>query len=128
MDHRGEISFCNELDLSPFKRFYKISSTKIGQVRAWQAHLCEEKVFMPLKGKIKIVAVPIVDIKSDHFGNSKEFILDANSPQLIHLPGGYANGFQFLDDVGELMIFSNFSLEESRNDDYRFEVSRFYRW
>lgn len=128
MDHRGGISFCNEFDFSPFKRFYKISSGKIGQVRAWQGHLYEEKVFLPLKGKIKIVGVPIFNLESENFGNPEEYLLDAKSPELIHLPGGYVNGFQFLDDDAEILVFSNFSLEESRNDDFRFEVSRFYRW
>lgn len=127
-DERGKLSFCNELDFFQFKRFYIISPKIRNQVRAWQAHLREEKVFLPLKGKIKIVAVPIFDIESDHFGISKEFILDATSPELIHLPGGYANGFQFLDAEAELMIFSNFNLEESKEDDFRFEASKFYHW
>jgi dTDP-4-dehydrorhamnose 3,5-epimerase-like enzyme len=113
-DDRGKLSFCNDLDFFQFKRFYIISPKSVGQVRAWQAHLLEEKVFLPLKGKIKIVVVPIVDIESDHFGDPKEFILDAKTPELIHLPGGFVNGFQFLDSDAELMIFSNFSLEESR--------------
>ncbi len=127
-DKRGELSFCNDLDFFRFKRFYIISPKYKNQIRAWQGHLKEEKLFIPLKGKIKLVTIPIVDIKSNNFGDPKEFILDAKSRALIHIPGAYANGFQFLDANSELMIFSNFDLEESQNDDFRLEESRFYLW
>ncbi|WP_373398907.1 hypothetical protein V8V91_04225 [Algoriphagus halophilus] len=54
--------------------------------------------------------------------------LDYESPQLVIVPGGYANGFQFLTKEGELLVFSDYLLEESQKDDYRFEKDLFYSW
>jgi dTDP-4-dehydrorhamnose 3,5-epimerase len=44
------------------------------------------------------------------------------------IPGGYANGFKALEDNSRLLAFSNLSLEESRQDDYRFEKNMWKNW
>jgi dTDP-4-dehydrorhamnose 3,5-epimerase len=79
-DHRGEISFCNDFDLSVFKRFYTISSAQPGQIRAWQGHRYEEKAFMVLKGEDKLVIIPVFDFHSVKVGTPKEFTLTSNYP------------------------------------------------
>ncbi|WP_373398909.1 WxcM-like domain-containing protein [Algoriphagus halophilus] len=45
-DSRGGLAFCNSFDLAPFKRFYIISPASLGQIRAWQAHKKEKKLFL----------------------------------------------------------------------------------
>lgn len=127
-DHRGAISFCNSFDLSNFKRFYIISPSTAGQVRAWQAHKAEEKVFFPISGKVKLVLVPILDWNSKKVGSPVVIDMDSDFPALIHVPPGFANGFQFLDLNAKLMVFSNFSLEESKEDDFRFDQQEFFDW
>ncbi|OOG67953.1 WxcM-like domain-containing protein [Algoriphagus sp. A40] len=127
-DSRGRLEYCNDFDLSGFKRFYMISPSESGQIRAWQAHKSEEKVFVPIYGKIKLVLVPILDWTSKEVGNPLVKILDCDVPALVHVPGGFANGFQFLDLNAKLMVFSNFSLKESKQDDFRFDSKEFFDW
>ena len=59
-DERGGMSFCNDFDFSLFKRYYIITPKYEGQIRAWQGHQREEKVFLILEGKIKLVVVPLI--------------------------------------------------------------------
>lgn len=128
IDNRGRIEFSNEFNFSPYKRFYLISPDHEGQVRAWQGHKFEEKAFLIISGKIKIVLIPALDLDRRIFGTAKEFILDESEPGIIYIPGGYLNGFQFLSPDSKLMVFSNFTLEESKGDDYRFDPLQFYDW
>ena len=81
-----------------------------------------------ISGKIKLVLIPVFDFESGGFGTPEERILDEENPELILVPGGFLNGFQFLTEESRLMVFSNFSLKESQNDDYRFEAIKFYKW
>lgn len=127
-DFRGKISFCNQLEDFLFKRFYMLFPAEEKQIRAWQGHLNEEKVFLPISGVIKVVLVPIIDLQNRKFGEPMVYLLDSAQPELLFVPGGYFNGFQFQSLEGQLMVFSNFSLEESKNDDVRFEKANFYAW
>ena len=127
-DSRGKIEFSNEFDFSEFKRFYLISPAYKNQIRAWQGHREEEKAFYAVSGKIKLVLIPVFDFESGGFGTPEERILDEENPELILVPGGFLNGFQFLTEESRLMVFSNFTLKESQYDDYRFEASKFYKW
>ena len=43
-DHRGNVEFFNELNLSDYKRFYTVTNPKIGTVRAWHGHKNEKKL------------------------------------------------------------------------------------
>ena len=127
-DERGELRYCNEFDLSSAKRFYSILFAEEDQVRAWQAHQVETKAIIPISGKAKIVLVEITDFDKGEKGQTFEFTLDASSPAVLLVPGGYANGLQSKSLDTSLMIFSNLSLEEARNDDFRFEKDLFYIW
>ena len=42
-DHRGTVSFTNELDLNKAVRTYKVTNKQIKTVRAWHGHKIEEK-------------------------------------------------------------------------------------
>ncbi|WP_051287273.1 WxcM-like domain-containing protein [Algoriphagus mannitolivorans] len=127
-DHRGQLDFCNEFVLNKFVRFYVISSEIQGQIRAWQGHKIEEKAFFPILGKTKVILVPVLDFEKRISLDPIEFILDSNTPEILVIPGGYANGFQFLTDESKLMVYSNLKLEESKNDDFRFNSNEFYAW
>ncbi len=127
-DDRGGLYFCNEFDLSTFQRFYIISPAHKSQIRAWQAHKMELKAFLPIAGRIKVVMLPVINFENYQVGTPLVKILDVDAPEIIFLPGGYANGFQFLTSNSKLMVFSNFSLEDSKRDDYRFDYKKFYDW
>jgi dTDP-4-dehydrorhamnose 3,5-epimerase-like enzyme len=127
-DHRGQLDFCNEFVLNEFMRFYMITTEVQGQIRAWQGHKVEKKAFLPIHGKTKIVLVPILDFEKKVSLDPIEFILDSNNPEILVVPGGYANGLKLLTNETKLMVYSNLKLEESKNDDFRFNSNEFYDW
>jgi dTDP-4-dehydrorhamnose 3,5-epimerase-like enzyme len=128
-DFRGTLRHFNELDLLPIKRFYISEHKDIITVKAWQAHKKERKWFYVLEGSFKIVLVKILNWDEPHL-NSKhyEFIIKANDNKILCIPRGFATGFQALTNNSKLMIFSDFTLEESLADDFRFNKDLWYKW
>ena len=51
--------------------------------------------------------------------------LSFETPKILILPGGFANGFQALEKHSSLMVFSSMTVEKSREDDYRWENNYF---
>jgi dTDP-4-dehydrorhamnose 3,5-epimerase len=127
-DERGELRYCNEFDLSSFKRFYSIGFGASDQIRAWQAHKIEMKSIIPIQGITKVVLVRIADFDNRIASEVYEFTLDSKIPEVLLVPRGYANGFQSKTVDASMMIFSNLSVEKSKNDDFRFEKDEFYNW
>jgi dTDP-4-dehydrorhamnose 3,5-epimerase len=129
LDLRGKISFINDCDLSKAKRFYVIEPAGTEVVRAWQGHKQEEKWFYVVEGSFKIVLV-----KPDNWQHPslnlpvEEHKLSADKIQILHIPGGYANGFKALESKSKIMVFSSFTAEESMKDDFRFDKSLWYKW
>ena len=129
VDRRGKISFINDCDLSKAKRFYVIEPAGTEIVRAWQAHQHEEKWFYVVEGSFKIVLVkpddwqhPSLDLPVE------EYKLPADKIQILHVPGGYANGFKALESKSKIMVFSSFTVEESLKDDFRFDKGLWFKW
>lgn len=129
VDRRGKISFINDCDLSKAKRFYVIEPAGTEIVRAWQAHQHEEKWFYVVEGSFKIVLVKPDDWKNPSSDLPfEEYILSASPTQILHVPGGYANGFKGLEPKSKIMVFSSFTVEESMKDDFRFDEGLWYKW
>lgn len=128
-DNRGTLSYFNDLDLSPVKRFYKIEHPDMNIVRGWQGHQHEKKWFHVIAGLFKIVLVkpdnwkfPSLNLKFE------EYKLDAQANVVLHVPGGYASGIQASRPNSVMIIFSDFSAQESLNDDFRFNPDKWYNW
>ena len=125
-DRRGKIEFVNDFKLDDFKRFYTIHHKKLSTIRAWQAHQFEQKVFFPLEGFFIINLIKIDNWKTP---NSKtkpyKYLLTENSPKILIVPGGYANGFINSVHNSKLLIFSSCSLDNSISDNYRFDKDYF---
>jgi dTDP-4-dehydrorhamnose 3,5-epimerase and related enzymes len=121
-DERGTLRFINDFHFDGIKRFYTISHPGTSMIRAWQGHKIETKYFFVTKGEFLICWVEI-----DNWENpGKELkvnkqILSANDPQMLIIPAGNANGFKALETDSQLIVFSDLTLEEAKNDDYRFE-------
>lgn len=120
-DERGTLHFVNDFHFEGIKRFYTISHPDTSVIRAWQGHKIESKHFFVTKGKFLICWVEI-----DNWDNpGKELkvnqqTLSADSPQILIIPAGNANGFKAMDPDSTLVVFSNLTLEESAGDMYRF--------
>lgn len=111
-DHRGILNFVNDFDMTKVVRMYSIEPN-ISVIRAWQGHKKETKWFYVTKGSFLVKIV-----KMDSKKVSK-YRLTSNETQVLEISGGYFNGFEALEEGSVLIVFSDFSLEESKNDDHR---------
>ncbi len=128
-DERGTLSFFNGLDLLPVRRFYVIEHPDTKIVRAWQAHKIEQKWFYVIAGSFKIVIVQPDDWSHPSANlKTQEFILKSGGIHILHVPGGFANGFKALEPGARIMVFSDFTVEESSNDNFRFDKDLWYNW
>ncbi|MFN8008428.1 MAG: dTDP-4-dehydrorhamnose 3,5-epimerase family protein [Terriglobia bacterium] len=129
VDDRGELSFVNDFHFQDVKRFYLVSNHSSGFIRAWHAHRREAKYVTVVSGAALIGAVRI-----DNWENpsktlpTNRFVLSALKPQVIFIPAGFANGFMSLTDDAKILFFSTSSLEESRDDDIRYEARYWDIW
>jgi dTDP-4-dehydrorhamnose 3,5-epimerase len=128
-DARGKLTFFNDFDLKEVKRFYVIEHPDTEVVRAWQGHKIEQKWFYVLEGSFKVVLV-----KPDNWDHSSkilsqnEFILKAAENQVLHIPGGFVNGFKALEANSKMMVFSDFAINDAGSDDFRFDKRLWYDW
>ena len=128
-DSRGSVSFVNEFTFAQVKRFYIVQNKEVKQVRAWHAHMKEAKNILCISGKARVCAVPVDTIDNpSKDAHVYSFNLDATIPAVLHIPAGYANGFQSLTKNAKLMFFSTSTLEESKADDFRFPADYWDIW
>ena len=126
IDERGQVGFVNDFDFEGVKRFYTIRNHQEGFVRAWHAHKSEGKFVTVMNGSA-LVGVVGIDDWDNPSKNSEvsRFVLSSDKPSVLVIPSGYANGMMTLEKDTIIMVFSTFSLEESLNDDIRYD-SRYW--
>ena len=130
-DDRGEITHCNSFNFikRKIKRFYKIENHKLNFIRAWHAHKREEKYIFILSGSIKVSLVKIDNWKLPSKKLKIEnFFLNDKCPQILYIPGGYAHGTQNLKKNTSFLVYSNFSIDESLKDDFRYPYNYWDNW
>jgi dTDP-4-dehydrorhamnose 3,5-epimerase len=119
-DERGTLKFVNDFNMSSVVRMYNIEP-RIGAVRAWQGHKFETKWFYVIKGSF---LVKIMNMDSHHVDIYK---LNSVEPKVLRIPGGNYNGFEAIETGSILVVFSDFDLQQSKEDDYRVDVDQ-YPW
>ncbi len=127
-DERGTISFVNEFKFDAVKRFYHIKHPYITVVRAWQAHKLEQKWFYVVAGSFKLVVVRPDDWENPSTGLEASAFLLNSLNGVLHVPGGYANGFKALSPNSAMIVFSDFTIEQSASDNYRFDQKLWFNW
>lgn len=121
-DHRGQISFVNDMKFKTIERFYIISNSAENPLRAWQGHKIDNKYFYCIQGVIKVHYVKIDNWESPSKDLKVEsVILSAIESNLLHIPEGYANGIESLELESKLISFSTLPLDRTAEDDVRFE-------
>lgn len=129
VDDRGEIAFVNDFNFESVKRFYMVSNHKAGFVRAWHAHKREAKYVTAVSGAAVVGAVKIDDWdKPSGDLPVGRYVLSSKKPQVLYIPPGYANGFMSLTSDLKLIFFSTAKLEESANDDIRYDARYWDIW
>lgn len=126
VDDRGELAFVNGFSFDSVKRFYIVSNHKAGFVRAWHGHKKEAKYVIALSGAAVVGVIKVDNWEKPSLDlQAKRYVLSAKKPQILYIPQGYANGFMSLTADLKLIFFSTSSLEESANDDFRYD-SRYW--
>jgi dTDP-4-dehydrorhamnose 3,5-epimerase len=129
IDDRGELSFNNEINLLGVLRYYLIENHNSNFIRAWHGHKKEEKYIRCIKGAFQVSVVKIDNFKNPNKKLKVEtWYLSEKSPDMLYIPGGYANGTKSLEKNSQLLIFSNSSIEETLKDDYRFSYDYWNPW
>jgi len=129
VDDRGEVGFVNGFDFAGVKRFYTVRNHHRGFVRAWHAHRNEAKYVTVVAGAALVGAVRIDNWEAPSRSLSVvRHVLSAAAPRVLYIPAGYANGFMSLTDDARLMFFSTSTLDESKNDDIRYEARLWDIW
>lgn len=114
-DDRGVVRFVNNFDMKRVVRMYCIEP-ELGIVRAWQGHKKETKWFFVAKGSFM---VKVVDMNTRLFN---QYVLTSLESQVLEIPRGNYNGFEALEEGSVLMVFSDFGLEKSKQDDFRISL------
>lgn len=128
-DSRGVLKFYNDFDMSLVKRFYIAEHFDITVIRAWQGHQIEQKWFYVTEGAFKVILV-----RPDNWANPsanlpyQEYVLKADQNEILNIPAGVATGFQALKPLSKLMIFSDVTLAQSIDDDFRYDKDLWYKW
>ena len=129
VDDRGELLFCNDFNMTDIKRFYQVSNHSSNFIRAWHAHKKESKYVHVASGAVIIAAVkidnweePSKDLKIE------KFILSAKKPGILFIPAGYAHGYKTLLPGTNLLFFSTTRLDDSLNDDFRYDAYYWNPW
>ncbi|ULT28250.1 WxcM-like domain-containing protein [Sphingobacterium sp. E70] len=125
-DERGQIRFVNDFDMSLVRRFYIIKNADTELVRGWRAHRIEQRWFYTLSGSFAVDIVKIDDWDTASSDLAVErIILDTKENQVLHLSKGYGTAFQALEENSELLVFSDFGIENASNDDYTYSLDYF---
>lgn len=111
------------------KRLYSVNNWRANFIRAWHGHLIESKLIYLSKGSGIIAAVRMSNsIEPDKSASVYRFVLDSESHSAVYIPAGYANGLMSLTNDAEFTVLSSATLEESKNDDYRFPFDYWKAW
>lgn len=123
-DHRGTVRFVNDFNFDGVKRFYAISHPDTDIIRAWQAHKLETKYFYVTKGSFLINWIKIDDWNQPAKDlKVNPYILSDQKSEILKVEPGHANGLRALEPDSTLLVFSDMLLEDSKGDDYRFDVN-----
>ena len=129
VDDRGVVTYNNLLKLSEFERQYFVQNHKSHFIRAWHGHKKEKKVVSVVQGSAMVCCVKIDDWNSPSrdLEIQKFYLTNWNTRTLV-IPGGYANGFINFTKNTILHFLSTSTLEQSLNDDIRFESGYWNPW
>lgn len=129
VDDRGSVSFVNDFNLADYRRFYTVTNHSSGFIRAWHGHLKESKAITVISGAALIGCAELTsNINPDKEVSVTRVVVSEHNPGVLLIPKGYANGIMTLTDDAVVLVFSDTSVEESINDDYRFPFDYWDIW
>lgn len=122
IDQRGQVTFFNEFNFDPIKRFYIVENFSLDTVRGFHGHLKEEKFAFVVSGSALFNLVEIDNTAEPNKNNEvKKVIISSRKPVILYIPAGFAHGFKALEKETKIIFFSTATLDESKADDYRYD-------
>lgn len=118
VDDRGIIRFNNEFDMTAVKRMYLIEPTP-HLIRAWQGHQIENKWFSVVSGRFEVQIVSIADLSV-----KKSILLSEDQDEVVKIEAGFYKWFKAIEPESKLLVYSDKSLNDSLNDDYRLSLEQ----
>lgn len=125
-DHRGQIRFVNDFDMSVVKRFYIITNKDTELIRGWRAHRIEQRWFYVIRGSFVLDVVRI-----DNWQNPsrdllvERLVLNSENQEVVHLTAGFGTAFQATEENSELLVFADKGIEHAPFDDYTYSTDYF---
>ncbi|MGJ1285280.1 WxcM-like domain-containing protein [Sphingobacterium spiritivorum] len=125
-DHRGQIRFVNDFDMSQVRRFYIIKNADIELIRGWRAHRIEQRWFYVLSGafSVDLVKIDNWDSPSKDLAVETE-VLKSEEHRVLHVPVGYGTAFRALEPDSELLVFADYGIENAKLDDHTYPLDYF---
>jgi len=123
IDDRGALQYYptfNPLEHG-IKRMYIVENHTAGFIRAWHGHKEEAKWVMCIRGAAKVIITEVDMDLGAALGEPEDYVLSDKNTWILYIPPGYVNGFKNLTADTQLIFFSDKTVEESKDDDYRFE-------
>ena len=120
-DNRGFVRFINDFDLEKVRRMYLIKP-ELNVIRELRGHKKESKWFYVLTGSFQVQTINMLVLN-----HRQNFILRSNENKVLNIEPGNYNGFLALEESSELLVFSNQTLEVSKEDDFRLTLEDF-KW
>lgn len=131
VDDRGYLTFFNDFDPSKhgIRRFYSVGNHTPGFVRAWHAHKFESKWITCVSGTALVCVAECKDpLNPDPCEEIYRTVISADTPAVLHVPAGHANGWKSLSENCILLVMSDKTAEESMGDDYRISWDYWDPW
>jgi dTDP-4-dehydrorhamnose 3,5-epimerase-like enzyme len=122
VDDRGSVRFVNDFNFQNVKRFYQVQNHKRDFIRAWHGHHYEAKYVYIASGSALVGAANM------ETNEVNKFVLSSQSPKVLYIPAGYANGFKTLEENTIILFFSTSDINASLNDDIRFPYDKWNIW
>lgn len=122
VDDRGSVRFVNDFNFQDVKRFYQVQNHRRDFIRAWHGHQYEAKYVYVASGSALVGAANM------ETNEVNKFVLSSQSPRVLFIPAGYANGFKTLEENTIILFFSTSDLNASLKDDIRFEFDKWNIW
>ena len=128
-DARGALACVNALDLAEMRRFYVLTHPEITAIRGWNGHRQERKWMTCLRGRfaIGLVKLDSFTAPSPHLP-AEIFRLEAAQPQTLAIPAGYANAIKALEPDSLLLVLSDKTLDEARDDNWKYPPTQWVDW
>ena len=125
LDHRGQLRYNNDFDLTHVKRMYLLKNKDLSIERAWQGHKIEQRWLSAINGSFQITLITPNDWENPtEIVQKHSFILESGTLDVLHIPSGFLSHIKALQDNAQLLVLADYKLGEIV-DEYKFSLETF---